>query len=152
MKVFVIDSTNDVKVYASSKEARKSSGGTTFATERDLAVVSKDWPMLRLVAIWNKLPGVTPVRKFRDRNTALRRICAALQDLKPASRTKADLVVGLLQQPTGATLPEIMTATGWQRHSVRAFISAHLSKKLGLRVQSFERQGERAYRIAKKAL
>ena len=38
-----------------------------------------DWPMLRLVEIWNKLPGVTPVGKFANRSTALRRIWAAIQ-------------------------------------------------------------------------
>jgi hypothetical protein len=74
MKTFVIDSTNRAKVYASSKQARQCRDGTRFATERDLASVSADWPMLRLVAIWNRLPGVKPVRKFTDRSTALRRI------------------------------------------------------------------------------
>jgi hypothetical protein len=40
-----------------------------------------------------------------------------------------------------------MAMTGWQSHSVRGFISAQLTKKLGLRVQSFTRDGERVYRI-----
>jgi hypothetical protein len=40
-----------------------------------------------------------------------------------------------------------MSATGWQAHSVRGFISGQLGKRLGLRVKSFERDGERVYLI-----
>jgi hypothetical protein len=40
-----------------------------------------------------------------------------------------------------------MAATGWQAHSVRGFISGQLIKKLGLRVRSFRRDGERVYAI-----
>jgi hypothetical protein len=40
-----------------------------------------------------------------------------------------------------------MRATGWQAHSVRGFISGQLGKKMGLRVRSFERDGERVYAI-----
>ena len=32
------------------------------------------WPLKRLVAIWNDLPGVTPVQKFTSREIALQRI------------------------------------------------------------------------------
>ncbi len=147
MKTFVINSANCAKAYPSSEAAGRGGDGTRFATEKDLERVSTDWPMLRLIAIWNKLPGVKATRKFRDRSTALRRIWAAIQGLVPGSGTKTELVIGLLKQPAGATLKEIMTATGWQAHSVRGFICAQLSKKRGLRVKSFKREGERVYRI-----
>jgi hypothetical protein len=45
-----------------------------------------------------------------------------------------------------------MASTGWQAHSVRGFISAQLSKRLGFQVLSSKRQGERVYRIRKKSL
>ena len=32
------------------------------------------WPLKRLVAMWNDLPGVTPVQKFTSREVALQRI------------------------------------------------------------------------------
>src|SRR3954451_20355793 len=32
------------------------------------------WPLKRLVAIWNDLPGVLPVQKFTSREIALERI------------------------------------------------------------------------------
>ena len=102
--------------------------------------------MLRLIAIWNRLPGVKPVRKFTDRSTALHRIWTAMQALAPGGGTKAELVMGLLKRPAGATLAEIMTATGWQAHSVRGFISTQ-PKRLGFQVESFKREGARVYRI-----
>jgi hypothetical protein len=52
-----------------------------------------------------------------------------------------------LKQPAGGTLKAITVATGWQAHSVRGFISWHLVKKLGYRVKSFRRDGERVYAI-----
>ena len=54
-----------------------------------------------------------------------------------------------LRQSEGATLKDIMKATGWQAHSVRGFISGSLGKKMGLNVESFKRPyGERAYRVS----
>jgi len=61
--------------------------------------------------------------------------------------TKAEMIIALLQKPSGATLQAIMTATGWQSHSVRGFISGQLIKKRKLRVRSFQREGERVYKI-----
>jgi hypothetical protein len=52
-----------------------------------------------------------------------------------------------LKQPSGATLKALMAATGWQSHSVRGFLSGHLGKKMGLKVKSFERDGERVYAL-----
>ena len=63
--------------------------------------------------------------------------------------SKTDQVLALLQQPSGASLQAIMKATGWQAHSVRGFVSGHLGKKLGLRVKSVKRDGERVYSVAK---
>ena len=62
--------------------------------------------------------------------------------------TKQDVLIALLRRPEGATLEQMMAATGWLRHSVRGAISAGLRKKLGLRVVT-ERLPERVtlYRI-----
>jgi hypothetical protein len=60
--------------------------------------------------------------------------------------SKTAQVLGLVRQSGGATLKEIMAATGWQAHSVRGFISGNLIKKMGLKVASIKREdGERTY-------
>jgi hypothetical protein len=70
---------------------------------------------------------------------------------KPAAArdgSKKATVLGLLQRKGGATLAQIMKATGWQAHSVRGFISGALGKKMGLTVDSVRREdGERVYSI-----
>ena len=43
-----------------------------------------------------------------------------------------------------------MDLTGWQPHSVRGFISAQIGKRMGFKIQSFKRDGERIYRIRPK--
>jgi hypothetical protein len=62
--------------------------------------------------------------------------------------SKTSKILGLLKRPGGASLKEIMKATGWQRHSVHGFLSGAIKKKMGLRLNSVERaNGERAYRV-----
>jgi hypothetical protein len=65
--------------------------------------------------------------------------------------TKTARVIALLERPQGATLKAIMRATGWQTHSVRGFISGQLKKKLGLKVASSVREGERVYSIKRRS-
>jgi hypothetical protein len=64
---------------------------------------------------------------------------------KPGS--KAAQILALLKQPAGATLKAVMKATGWQAHSVRGFVSGYLVKRMGVRVKSYRRDGERVYAI-----
>ena len=62
--------------------------------------------------------------------------------------SKTAKVVDLLKRPNGATLKEVMKATGWQPHSVRGFISGTLGKKMGLTVISTKAEdGERTYSL-----
>ena len=48
----------------------------------------------------------------------------------------------------GATLAEIMKATGWQPHSVRGFLST-AAKKRGLKIESAKNEADRVYKIGK---
>ena len=58
-------------------------------------------------------------------------------------------VLALLQRPAGATIAEMMTATGWMSHSVRGLLSAGIKRKLGLTVTSaVEPERGRVYRVA----
>ena len=50
--------------------------------------------------------------------------------------TKRALLIDLMKRKHGATISEIVDATGWQPHSVRGAISGAIKKKLGLTVTS----------------
>jgi hypothetical protein len=83
-----------------------------------------------------------PVKKSKSRSKATG---AARRGTKTAK------ILALLRRPTGASLPELRKATGWQAHSVRGFLSGAVKKKMGLRIDSVSRDdGERAYRVASK--
>jgi predicted ArsR family transcriptional regulator len=66
----------------------------------------------------------------------------------PRAGSKQARVIGLLQRPEGATIDEIASAMGWQRHTVRGLISGALKKKLGLHVLSEATDRGRLYRIS----
>jgi len=169
MKTFSIDSDDNIIVFGSVEEAGAVPGVERFDSLDQFRGLAEQWPASRLVEIWNSLAGVKPVKKFTDRKTAVTRIWKTLQQLGPAEEspqpktgdksksrqlrhpghknTKTARVLALLKRPAGASLKQLMKATGWQSHSVRGFLSGHLHKKLGLRVKSFRRDGERIYLI-----
>jgi len=61
--------------------------------------------------------------------------------------TKQTQLVAMLQKPEGASLDEIVAATGWQAHTVRGAIAGALKKRLGLTVTSDKVEGRgRVYR------
>ncbi|MHA1560382.1 MAG: DUF3489 domain-containing protein [Alphaproteobacteria bacterium] len=70
-------------------------------------------------------------------------------DPQARAGTKQATLIDLMCRPGGATLADLVKATGWQPHSVRGAISGALKKKLGLPVtsESTEKRG-RVYRIA----
>ena len=61
--------------------------------------------------------------------------------------SKQAWVLALLCGPSGASIATITRSTGWQPHTVRAFLAAVVRKKLGLRLESEKTDGERVYRI-----
>jgi hypothetical protein len=57
-------------------------------------------------------------------------------------------IIALLQRPEGASIAEIVEATGWKAHTARGAISGALKKKLGLPITSVKEQGRGSvYRI-----
>lgn len=60
---------------------------------------------------------------------------------------RAKLIV-LLKRPEGATIDEMTSTTGWQRHSIRGVISGVLKKRPGLSVTTLKGERGRIYRIA----
>ena len=76
---------------------------------------------------------------------------AVVPDLMPPNQrsgTKQAQLIAMLRAPEGATIEEIVTATGWLAHTVRGSISGALKKKLGLTITSEKVDGRgRCFRI-----
>ena len=67
--------------------------------------------------------------------------------VRPApSPTKSDLVISLLSRPDGALASELLSTTGWQLHSLRAFISG--LRKRGHAISRSKENGEARYAIS----
>jgi hypothetical protein len=55
----------------------------------------------------------------------------------PRAGTKQEAVLALLRRPEGATIAQIIDATGWQSHTVRGFLAG--LKRKGITVEVLER-------------
>ena len=141
---------------------RANAAPTVITSREEWETIAGAWPLKRLAEIWNALPGVTPIEKFTSRQIALERIWRAVEAPEQArgkaqgkggqakvrfrEGSKAAQVYALLGRPEGATRREIEQLTGWQRHSVRGFVSAGVRKQ-GYKLRLFLRAGERVYRL-----
>jgi hypothetical protein len=86
MKIFTIENeTNNITIHTTIQEAEAVANSKTFRSESGLSKLAADWPAARLVDIWNSLPGAIPVKKFKDRQTAVGRIWKAIQGLGQAA-------------------------------------------------------------------
>jgi Protein of unknown function (DUF3489) len=223
MSTFTIENeSNNIILHPSAVEAETVAGAERFNSAEELAELAANWPTSRLIDIWNSLPGVTPVTKFKDRKTAISRIWNAIQSLEadvasepaaelehepeapveptpeespaeepaaaepeahigeqapdvapgaeeatkkatrkaktptgdkvvkaPREASKTSRVIEMLKREGGATIEEIMTEMGWQKHTTRAMLSAggSLTKNHGLAVTSQVIGDKRIYSI-----
>lgn len=84
--------------------------------------------------------------------TATRNVKAKVAEPAPAPapatpQSKQAIILDLLKHPQGATVDELMQATGWQRHSVYGTLSGVVKKRLGLNVVSAQEARGRIYRV-----
>ena len=87
----------------------------------------------------------------QEREDAARRLLKIGVEGKPRTRenSKQATVLEMLHRPAGATIPQIMEATGWQAHTVRGTFAGAFKKRLGLTLTSDKAEGgARIYRIA----
>jgi len=61
--------------------------------------------------------------------------------------TKQAKLIAMLLRPEGATIAQVVEATGWQPHTVRGALAGALKKRLGLAITSEKVDGERVYRL-----
>src|ERR1700752_4510012 len=133
-------------------------------SEGEIAVTSKEElqaaPLSgkRLLALWNALPGVEKRKKLGDRAALIDQLWSAIEALpdpepQPDAKqpSKQGEVIAMLRRPEGATVDEVASAMGWQRHTVRGVFSGTLKKKLGLTLASAQEERGRVYRITEPA-
>src|SRR6201997_4228142 len=112
----------------------------------------------RLLALWNALPGVEKRKKLGNRAALIDQLWSAIEALpdpepEPDAKrpSKQGKVIAMLSCPEGATVDEVASAMGWQRHTVRGLFSGTLKKKLGLSLASAQEERGRVYRITEPA-
>ena len=92
MTTFTIDEQNDITAFGSAEEA--AAGNATpfdsFSSQKELAGLVTSWPAERLIAIWNCLPGVEPVKKFKNAKIAASCIWERIQNLGEAAKPAAE--------------------------------------------------------------
>jgi hypothetical protein len=86
-------------------------------------------------------------RKATHHNARLHRQRQSAPPRAQRSDSKQAHVIGMLRAPSGTTIAAMMTATGWQQHSVRGFLAGVIRKKFGLNLVSEAGDGGRVYRI-----
>jgi hypothetical protein len=150
MRIYVIG--NDGITLCREAPAAMTEGEISVASKEELHAAPLNGK--RLLALWNALPSVEKRRKVGDRATLIDQLWTAIEALpepEPQSDAKRPSkqgeVIAMLRRPEGATVDEVATAMGWQRHTVRGLFSGTLKKKLGLTVASAQEERGRVYRI-----
>ncbi len=107
------------------RETGDGHGTTLVVTEAGLLVIGVEPVVAKTMAAIRSQAAQPPAPKFAI----------------PRAGTKQAQIITLLQRPDGATIAEIVAATGWQAHSARGMISGALKKRLGLPVTSEKVEG-----------
>ena len=151
MRIYIIG--NDGITLCREPPAAVNGGEIVVASNEELHTAQLSGK--RLLALWNALPGVEKRKKVGDRDALVDQLWSAIEMLpepEPQSDAKRPSkqgeVVAMLRRPEGATIDEVASAMGWQRHTVRGLFSGTLKKKLGLTVASAREERGRVYRIA----
>jgi hypothetical protein len=150
MRIYLIG--NDAVTLCREPPAAVNEGEIVVTSKEELhaAAISRK----RLLALWNALPSVEKRRKVGVREAMINELWAAIEMLPapeprpdPKHPSKQDVVIAMLRLPEGATVDEVASVTGWQRHTVRGFFSGTLKKKLGLTLDVAQEERGRVYRI-----
>jgi len=83
MTIFTIDNENNITAFATAEAANAAT--TTpfdlFTDQKELAELVAGWPAERLIATYNSLPGVKPIKALKDPKTAAAKIWARVEKL-----------------------------------------------------------------------
>ena len=154
MRIYIIG--NDGIALSREAPATLNAGEIVVASNEELHAAPLS--AKQLLALWNALPGVAKRKKVGDRTALIDQLWLAIEALPDPEprpdvnrRSKQEGVIAMLRRPEGATVDEVVSATGWQRHTVRGVFSGTLKKKLGLTLASAKEERGRVYRIAEPA-
>jgi hypothetical protein len=87
MSTFIIDSDNNITALTGLPTGGDES--QSFSNAKELARLTAEWPVSRLLETWNSFAGVAPfddlrpVKKFTSRQSAIARIWRAIARLSP---------------------------------------------------------------------
>lgn len=116
------------------RETGDGHGTTLIATEAGLEAIGIEPVVASAVASARKAkPKPEPVQMPDATATA--------KPVAIRAGTKQAQIIAMLQRPEGATVAEMVEATGWLAHTVRGSISGALKKKLGLPITSEKVEG-----------
>jgi hypothetical protein len=97
-----------------------------------------------------KNPRTAPKMLPRTATTKKKAVGSRPQDNPIQPTSKIGATIRLLRGAEGASMEDLMKATGWQGHSMRGAISGSIKRRLGLNVDSDKPETVRFYRITHK--
>jgi hypothetical protein len=116
------------------RETGDGHGTTLIATEAGLEAIGIEPVVASAVANARKVrPRPNAAQAPDDANTA--------KPVAIRAGTKQAQIIAMLQRPEGATVAEMVEASGWLAHTVRGCISGALKKKLGLPITAEKVEG-----------
>jgi hypothetical protein len=112
------------------RETGDGQGTTLIATEAGLAAIGIEPVVANTMTNLRKaqLERVSAPKDAAEASTDPR----AQKSVTIRAGTKQAEIIALIQRPEGASIAEIVEATGWLAHSARGLISGGLKKKLSL--------------------
>ncbi|WP_444452262.1 DUF3489 domain-containing protein [Rhodobacter capsulatus] len=116
-------------------------GTTLIATESGLEAIGIEPLVASAVASARKAKPKQEAQQTPDDTETAKHVAIR-------AGTKQAQIIAMLQRPEGATVADMVEATGWLAHTVRGSISGALKKKLGLPITAEKVEGRgTVYRI-----
>src|ERR1035437_3088412 len=101
MTTFTINDQNEIVAFATAEEAAATTATPfdSFTSPQEWGELAASWPKERLVAIWNSLAGVRPVKRFPNHKVAAGQVWARIQGLGQSTEPKAEPVAKPKAEP-----------------------------------------------------
>lgn len=129
----------------------RAEGPDWFVTDNGCAAIGREIPPPQITDPGLEAAVAAAEAQWQADAVATRDATGPLQIAEATVRpgTKLAAIIDAMRKHGGATIAQMMAATGWQAHTVRGAISGLVRKRLGYEVVTEKRgDGQRAYRIA----